>query len=489
MPSCIAFLAFAITFASSLYAAKKSTPLIKRIDIASSTSFSLPIAGDGDKTIKERAGVALSLRDADFRLYEATDAISLTNGTSFLDSLNSPLWGAGVNFQELLGIPLSVQAGTLNTGGSLSRLRNPEITNPSLFSSTFSLPIGAEVSLPSLSSSDKPAAISILSQAVSGIFSTRAQAIANEDDLSAASLSFMAKLPRMMKTGICVTGGFFPIEDKKTHSSAKSWYSYTPYFADCLIAAGSFQTYFDCPAATCIFTGNIYQQPEREAALTGRGEAALRADIFSLRTGIFLVNKPLPLDSEGAYIKKTFQLMAQPAVTFHPSSTKLSALSFGASAFLQRYDDEGSKGTLKEYTVMKAAAGARYSDNKFTSQGTFSINNIPITGKSNDTSTKYTSYQAAASGSITAKKKIKHTVRASVSITPDTEAKTAAAGYSITVPKKAVRITSGASLEANRTNDGIDALSASASFKAVITKKPLRIILKMEAKSKIAQSK
>lgn len=487
--ACVAFFIIILLSASPLYGAKKQSPIIKHIDIASDTALSLPIAGDGGKTLKERAGIALSARGAEARLYGVTDTISFTKGESFLSAINSPLWGVGINFNDFLQIPLSVQVGTLNTGGSLSRLRNPELTTPSLFSSSLALPKGAEVFLPSLSSSDKPIAASIAAQAQTGKITTRTAAVANEDGMASASLSLSAKMPSMMKTLVCITGGFFPIEDKKTHTASPSWYAAEPYFADCSIFAGAMQIYFDSPAASCTLSGNVYQQPERKAALTGRAEAAFHADIFSLRAGLFLINKPLALDSEGNYIKKTFQIMAQPAITLRLSRANQSTITFGALGFLQRYNDEASRGRINEYTIMKTGAGARYRDRRFMAQAIFTANNIPIKGNSLDSNTKYTSYKTSVSGSIIAKNKIKHALRASLEVVPDTDAKTAMAKYDITIPYKNVRLSSGLGIEETHTSTGDDTLTLGATVKTAIKQNIWHITLKAQLKSVVASSK
>lgn len=459
------------------------SPLIKRIDIASTTSLSVPIAGDKDKTIKERAGVTASLRDVDARLYGYTDTISFTKGDSLPSAINFPVWGVGVNFNGLFGIPLSVQTGTLGTGGSLSRLRSPELTSPFLFTSTFSLPKGVEISLPTLSSSKKNIASSFLSEVETGMFTMRVCAVADEDGMASSSLSLAAALPHMTEAGVCVTGGFFPIEDKKAHTSSPAWYAPSPYFEDCKIGAASLQAYFDSPLATCILTGNIYEQPERDNAITGRAEAAFHTDVFSLRTGVFAVNKAFSLDTEGQYIKKTFQVMAQPLVTLHPSGERIKTLSFGASCFLQRYDDEGSKGSMNEYTVMNAAAGARYSDRRFSCQASAAINYIPVAGDGVEEAT----YKAAVQGSVKSKK-MKHTGRAAVSFAPDADAYTVSAGYSITAAGKKARITGDAKLEAAQSKSGADTITASVSAKVSIMRRPLRIILKAGIESVVASA-
>lgn len=470
-------------FLASFTMAATPSPLIKRIDIASASYLSVPIAGNKDKTIKERAGIAVSLRDVDARLYGYTDTISFTKGDSLSSAVNFPVWGVGVNCNGLFGIPLSVQTGTLGTGGSISRLRSPELTSPSLFSSAFSLPKGVEVSLPTLSSSKKNIASSLLSEVETGMFTTRVCAVADEDGMASSSLSLAAALPRMMKALLCVTGGFFPIEDKKAHTSSPAWYAPSPYFEDCKIGAASVQTYFDSMLATCILTGNIYEQSERDNAVTGRAEAAFHTDVFSLRTGVFAVNKAFSLDTEGQYIKKTFQVMAQPLVTLHPSGERIKTLSFGASCFLQRYDDEGSKGSMNEYTVMNAAAGVRYFDRRFTCQATAAINYIPLSGDGGEEAT----YKAAVQGSVNSKK-MRHTGSASVSFAPDADAYTVSARYSITAAGKKARITGDTKLEAAQSKSETDTLTASVSVKATITRRPLRVILKMGIEGVVAAS-
>lgn len=475
----------AVALFAQLSHAANPPPLIKRIDIASTTSLSLPIAGDKDKTIKERAGIAASFRDVDARLYGYTDAISFTKSKSLIDAINFPVWGVGVNFNNLLGIPLYVQTGTLITGGSLSRLHSPElsINRLSLFSSSFSLPKGVETSLPALSSSKKNIASSFLSKVETGMFTTRVCAIADEDGMASSSLQLVAALPRMMEAGVCVTGGFFPIEDKNAHSSSASWYAPAPYFNDSKIASSCFQTYFDSQYAACILTGNIYEQPERDAAVTGRAEAAFHGEVFSLRTGLFAVNKALSIDTEGDYIKKTFQLMAQPLITLHPSGKHINTLSFGALAFLQRYDDKGSKGTLNEYTVINAATGVRYTDSRISCQATFAVNNIPLTG---DGGNDDVTYETAVQGSVKSKK-IKHTARASASFSPDTDGRTVSAGYSITAAAKKERITGDAKLTFERTKGGTDTITASISAKAAMTRRPFRITIKAAIESRVME--
>lgn len=479
----IALVSLLLAFAS--YAATPPSTKITRLDISSTSSFNLPFAGDGEKTMKERAGVALSTKDCSARVYGYTDTISFDKGDSFFTSLNSPMWGVGLHLNRLFSLPLQFQLGTLTIGGTLSRLRSPALSSPSIFSSTFSLPKGLEVSLPSLTSSKKPVAASFLCETNTDKLTTRVCAIADEDGAASSSLSLTAALPRMMKTGVCVTGGMFPIKDKKAHTSNPQWYGIDPYFLDGRFGALSIQTYFDSPLATCILTANVYDEPNKDTAFTGRGEAALHSGVFSLRNAIFFVNNPFTIDIDGGYVKKTFQLMTQPLITLHPSRERLSTLSFGAFVFLQRYDEErDTKGRMYEYTILNSTAGVKYTDRRISAQATFSVKNIPITGTSNEDSTEDITYKASINGSITSRT-VRNTARASVEFTPNTSAVTTNATLGIAAGKKNASIDSNAGIESSHLKSGSNTLSINAAVKAVMKKKPLRVIVTLAAKSRV----
>lgn len=457
--------------------------LLRKIDTVVLADFNVP-RGGSDKSPELKtalAGIAFSARDLDMRFYGALKSLPLDESQDwdgFKSHVDKPLYGAAVKLEKFARFPLTIQAGTLSTSGSLSRLRSPALTAPSPLSQSLSQSYGISSALPSRSSSVKPLSCAIfaeLPKSIKALSKARAHFIWTDDTQLAMSIGATVNFPRMIRAGLYATGGAFFLSDKKLSVSSPSWFGATPFFDDGWFGAFSVQASFSMPELRSVFTVDIHEQPFHETRCVYRLENLLRLGRFSMKICGFISDNPLTVCADGGTLKTLAQACAQPMFSWRLPSARLPVLSAGVSCHVSESTDD--KNEFKNVS-MKCSAAGKYSDRNLSAQLSVGASGITLMDESPKESDDP---QFKISARFSYKKtRVKPSASVSVGFTKSSAEESASAQVSATLGK-ATKITCGARADFEQRESGTKTAEISLQAGAVHTTRCFRFTAKLSA--------
>ena len=351
-------------------ASGKSEALFKRLDLSASSSFRFDAADFDKASARTAGGMRVLFRDADVRLYEAVSDIALPHFKSA--SVHSPQYGAALSFSRALRFPLTLKAGTLSAGGSLSRLASPSPPfSASPFATPFSTKTGLAFSLPSSGTGGKPLAVAAdcrIPNTAPTFTGSGASFFYREDGTLAASADIRIALPRMMSTGISFTGTSFFLEN-----DAISWFSEIAFFKPARYSAFALQSFFSAPNITSLFTAGFYNQPSGKLRSTYRSENAFAFGNCTLFASVFAADGRGIITPSSEVLHTLRQFRISPQYTHRFSSPRLPSLTVGAAGVIRQTYAPMRGG---EQTDVKCGGGARYADKYLSASLAFEASGI-----------------------------------------------------------------------------------------------------------------
>ena len=412
--------------------------------ISSETKENTPNSGAGGalalSSASGQAGLRLVFPDSDFRICGKLPDAAVSG------------YGALLSLERLFRFPFSVKAGTLSPGGSFSHLAGPELSASLPAVSGVSTPApGLAVSLPGSSPSKKLFAVSLETPVVS--------AFVRRDGCFAVSAGYTFRFPRMLQTGIVLTGGRWKLE----HNTS-SWFSDSALFPSAWYGACELETFFASPVFTSLLTVNAYGQYDGRIRTTYRSENTLTFSHFCVKAAGFLADGTGIRTTDNSVLSATAQAKLAPQYTWRFPSERLPALSAGCSALVQSKQN-GTDGAPE--TSIKYGTSLKCTDRYISS--VFSASFAPRDAE----------YSVLSRLSFTA-----GSLRPSLSSSFSADGKTTAESVRLSLSCRGIlSMTFSASASLTQKKGGYGSGTASLGINAVYSGKHVRYTLKTEAES------
>lgn len=387
-------------------AAKAATePLFKFAEWKTALQATLPLplenessASTAEADVAAQTGLKLIFAAADLRCY-------LTRPS--LDSdCTEPRFGGAVFFAQKTH-PVTLKAGRLSFGYSLSRLKNPSpATTLTPLARTYSVHTGLHASLPILSSSVQPLSVSVACS--SGSKSVCVEAAAQKDSTSFVSAHGASRINRAVRAEWAVTGARFCLESTSTLKSAGSG------FDSCWKYAALTEVAVFSPLVSILLQGGAHQTPYTNSALWLYGKTRMTWQSLQLTATAFCIPtaddapQAAPLiggSSSVCHIRK--QLGLQPQLLFLLTDTV--ALRCGAHLLWQERITATKYADL--FTTNKAALACAVESSSLTSELTLSGVNLYTTGDFHTASSIPDTCYEACSQLTAVRPKLKTTVK------------------------------------------------------------------------------
>lgn len=368
-------LSFLFALALAVFArASAERPLFDHAELRLSAQAQSPRDGSGRAdSVSGAAGGRVVLRCAEGRAFWTMPRTPL--GDVSADCVGALRWGVGAN---LLGnsAPVSVRAGSLSFSRSLARLRSPapsSSANP--LSSPPSLSAGLGASLPSLSSSERPAAISVSARLPA---SASAEAFVSEGGDFGASASVRGKIGRGSSVAAALTFSRAFVENgsavlKKAGAGVEG------AFRPAALAELSVRT----PPFRAELKAGAHGSPFGGADVWLRADASLACPFAMLGASLFAVpTRPssppaVPLVGQNSSVVRTFSQASLNPQVFVPLG--LSSVRLGANALVSG-KIAATKGA-EELSVGKFRAAAEWRRGALSVRADFTRANVLLSGE------------------------------------------------------------------------------------------------------------
>jgi len=222
----------------------KSFIFILIVSASSLYSQSLELYGDSNKT----GGLKFNCFEGEFRFSLQEDKSN---------------FGITATSEKFSSFPITIKAGNLSTGGSLSKLNSPLLSSSSSpFSTGISNVSGITASLPGYTSFTKPVstffqgAWSGKKNGISGI-AVNCLYCPNEQQLAFSSIINSSLLNKKLKTSASITSGFFSYDE----STSSSWFTQTPLYPQGNHFCSLYQLSIQYLNFYTGYTAGVYQTP------------------------------------------------------------------------------------------------------------------------------------------------------------------------------------------------------------------------------------
>ena len=239
----------------------------KYLNLSSSAAFTLPASSsEKEKAVSANAGAQLVLENLELRAYGSltktkfSEIQACENFNQRIKLLDGLRYGGAISLYSG-SAPLVFKFGMNSFSRSISRLKNPvpaATANP--LKKTFSFSPGIGISLPTLSSSEKPKSAAVsLNLPFSKNFEMDFQSFLSEDDSAGISAQGKIRFSKIAAMEISSTFGRFYIEN----NSSVLQKNYCIFDADWFYA-GCFETSLKTPFFKTNFYAGIHENPFKD---------------------------------------------------------------------------------------------------------------------------------------------------------------------------------------------------------------------------------
>ncbi len=342
-----------------------------------------------EKAAAANAGIRLSLKNADIRLYGTlpkTDFPKIKECRTWNERkslLNDLRYGVSVSIFPP-EMPIVFKAGTLSFAKSYSRLKDPSpSTSSNPLKKTFSFSTGLSPTLPTLTSSAQVRSFMFSVGVTKDIvkFPVRFEFFRNEDEFFAASLNTSFPITKFTSIETSLTGGRFFIENSSTVLKKNN-----AFFDPEWLYAGLAEIGFKSPFIKIFARGAIHQNPYGVNCIWLKGESRLLLGCFLLDASYFFIPtsgsspKVAPLIGGSSSVCRTLeQAEINPQVKFFVNDKLSGSVRVGFLA------SDAWKITntnqVEEFNVLKLAAAVSYDNTIFSFRTDGGIANWLLKGK------------------------------------------------------------------------------------------------------------
>ncbi len=202
--------------------------------------------------------------------------------------------------------PVTVKAGLLSAGGSLSRLNSPELSKSiSAFGSTSVRLKELEASLPSESSFTKPPSVFVQAAAGTKKLNFGVSSFYDGETVT-ADATFKLEPFKALEISANLTGGFFPYKQ----NSRNTWFNEQGFYhqGGHICANGEF--FVKIGGFSSVFTLGLYESPQGKYEKTYRSENIIKFTNFSFHFNSFYNRFDAIITSSGKTLSPLLQLEA-----------------------------------------------------------------------------------------------------------------------------------------------------------------------------------
>ena len=256
--------------------------------------------------------------------------------------------------------PVTIKAGNLSAGGSLSRLNSPELSQSiSAFGQETAKPLEMTVSLPTDSSFSKPLAFSLQFETGNKQRSISGTTFYDSSTIT-QTLSFKILPVNQLKLALCFTGGIY--QYKTTNTTA--WFTQV-FYPQGVHLCSNVQLAVSYNKLSSVFSINSYETSQGDFQNTFRLENSIQFKNLLLNLNGYLNYENGILTSSGKNLSPLFQFQAGAQYKFKIPKKKLTIIT-GINA-------QNNISLNKNDNTSKTAAGIKLTGPGFS--GTLTTNN------------------------------------------------------------------------------------------------------------------
>lgn len=236
------------------------------------------------------------------------------------------------------GFPITVKAGMLSAGGSISRLNSPELSSSlNAFGSDTVKLKELQAFLPGTSGYSKPNAIYTQIMAAGKKFSFSTDSFYDADTLT-GDLTFKFSPVKKIDIGLNAGAGIYPFKEK----SRSSWFNQEGFYRQGNHLCASSQIFINLFNFSTLFTLSSYQSPFGIFQNTFRSENAIKFKNFSFYLNSFFNEFDGLITSSGKSLAPLLQLQGGGKYKFTSQSKKPVIVTTGINNLLEINLDQKS---------------------------------------------------------------------------------------------------------------------------------------------------